>query len=153
MAHRVVGWILEQSVDGIQPPANPPVKYDGTETALTANAFSAPVWVERVGTLSIQVTTGAGSTLVGSFAIQGSNDVSNKEGSTMQADGQQTNWCPLTFLDEATGSQVQSKALASGAQSFIATIPVVSPRYIRWVFTFVSGSGSPIVKGQQKAVV
>jgi hypothetical protein len=146
MAHRVAGFVLHQSTDSIVQGAN---DFDGTN-AVSSNLFSQAFYVERVGTLCIQVSCPATGTPNGSFAIQGSNDQS-KEEVINKPDTYLVNWCPLSFLDEATGATVQSKAVA-GAQSFLATIAVTGPRWVRFSWTNTSGTANLTVRAQVKAV-
>lgn len=149
MGTRVVGGVpLKVSIDGIDWVASEQL-FDGTN-AIAANMYSVPIWVERVGTLALHVSCPATGSPVGSFALQGSCDASKQEGNNLP-DPFLVNWATLSFTDESTGGVVQSKAV-SGASSFIATIPLVSCRWLRFVWTFTSGSALLTVKPQMKAV-
>lgn len=149
MGTRTPGFPLTISTDGLNPTATPATFFDGTN-AIGANRFGVPFHVERCGSLAFQVSCPATGTPNGSFAIQGSNDVSLQE-SNGKPDTNLLNWSTLSFVDEATGATVQSKAVA-GAQSFIASIQNITPRWVRFVWTNTSGSALLSVRAQEKGV-
>lgn len=148
MGTRTPGFLLTISTDGLTPTATPPTLFDGTN-AIGANRFGVPFLVERCGTMSLQVSCPVTGAPNGSFALQGSNDVSLQE-SRYQPDTNLVNWSALSFFDEAAGATVQSKAVA-GAQSFLISIPIVSPRWMRFVWTNTSGTANLTVRAQEKA--
>lgn len=151
MGTAFANFLMLHSPDGLNPDV-PPVKLDGS-VAYAATFTAMPFRVERVGTLSIHVSCPATGTPNGSFAIQGTNDASSREGSggNDNTDANMVNWATLSFFDEATGLTVQSKAV-SGASQFIVTIPIVSSRWVRLVWTNTSGSANLTVKVQTRAV-
>lgn len=148
MGTRISGFTFFTSPDGVNPSVDGLV-YDGTVTK-SANFIAQPILVEKVGTLGIQFSCPATGTPLGSFALQGSNDVSKQEGNN-KPDSYLVNWSTLSFYDEATGSTVQSKAV-SGASSFMVSIPVVSPRWLRIVWTNTSGTIAPTIRAVEKSV-
>jgi len=141
--------ILAISTNGIVPSATPTIYFDGTN-AITSTCYSVPVLAKKVDTLGLQWTTPVGSTLVGTLALQGSNDAGQLE-QNMTPDVTLTNWATISFWDESSASWTQSKAIASGASSGIETVQVFSARWYRWLFTFASGSGDLVLKVQEKA--
>ena len=148
MGIRVAAFNLLHSPDGVNPSTDG-VRFDGS-TPWGTSVFSQPFYVESVGTLAVQVSCPATGTPSGSFAFQGSLDASAQENRRLP-DVNLVNWGTLSFFDEATGVTVQSKTV-SGAQSFIATIQVVSPRWIRFAWTNTSGQASLTVRAQEKSV-
>lgn len=148
MTTRFVGFTFLTSPDGINPSADG-LHYDGTLTK-GANFFTQPLLTKAVGTLSIQFTCTATGTPLGSFAIQGSDDISLQE-SFEKSDTNVKNWSTLSFFDEGAGATVQTKAV-SGAVSYIVTIPVVSSRWIRFAWTNTSGTVAPVITASGRAV-
>lgn len=149
MTTRLVKFTFLTSPDGINPSTDG-FHYDGSQTK-GANFFTQPTLTQAVGTLSIQFTCPATGTPLGSFAIQGSNDISLQEGNGEHSDTNVVNWSTLSFFDEAAGATVQSKAV-SGAVSFIVSIPIVTTRWIRFAWTNTSGTVAPIIKASGRAV-
>jgi hypothetical protein len=150
MGIKIIGGVpLWHSPDGINPNADG-LRLDGTNVWSATTIYGQPIYVENVGTLSMHVSAPVTGTPNGSFALQGSNDKCNHE-LTRVPDGLMVNWAVLSFFDEATGLIVQSKAV-SGAFSVMATIPVISSRWVRFVWTTTSGSALLTVKPQMKAV-
>jgi hypothetical protein len=132
--------------DGVTP--NPGVFYDGT-LALAANMTTVPVWVKDLDAFGIAFSTPAGSTLVGSIALQVSNDKSQREQNGVP-DALLQNWVTLSFWDVAAGAQATTKAVASGAQALMLSERVCAYRWVRLVFTFTSGTGLAKIALQQK---
>lgn len=149
MGVRVAGGIpLAITADGVTPiPGG--LRFDGAN-AIAASTTAEPILVERVGSLALHVSCPATGSPNGSFAIQGTNDASDQEGN-MKPNTKLVNWATLSFFDEATGLVVQSKAVV-GAQSVIASIPVVTVRWLRFVWTNTNGSALLTVKPETKAV-
>lgn len=133
--------------DGVTP--NPGVVYDGT-LALAANMTSAPINVMNLDAYSVAFATPAGSTLVGSLALQVSNDQSGQE-TTKTSDALLKNWQTLSFWDVGAGAQAVTKAVASGAQALLLAEQACVYRWARLVFTFTSGTGLAVVRFQAKA--
>jgi len=134
------------STDGINPSATPSINFDGSN-AIAAARFSVPMLCKFHDTIGLQVSSPAGSTFVGSYSIQGSNDQSQLEDNG-NPDVNLTNWATLSMWDEASGAWVQSKALASGQQSFISTVQILSCRWVRLNLAFTSGTG--LLKAQMQ---
>lgn len=135
------------SNDGVSP--NPGVYLDGT-LAVGAGFTSAPFSVSNLDAFSVQCSTPTGSTLVGSVALQVSDDQSGNEldkipGVLLQ------NWVTLSFWDVAAGAQAVTKAIATGAGSVMLAERNCSYRWARLVFTFTSGTGNLKATVQQKA--
>lgn len=148
MTTRISGFTFWTSPDGVQPSTDG-FKYDGTVTK-SANFTAQPILVEKVGTLSIQFSCPVTGAPLGSFSLQGSNDVSKQEGNN-KPDLNLVNWSTLSFFDEATGATVQTKAVA-GASSFVVSITAVSPRWLRIVWTNTSGTITPTITAVEKSV-
>jgi hypothetical protein len=140
-----VDFTLSTSLDGVT--ANQVL--DGTST-ISATFNSLPVWVKSNDTLGLQVSAPSTGAPTGTFALQGSNDLSAQEGNN-KPDVNLKNWSTLSFWDEATGAWVQSKAFAGAAASFMATIQVLSPRWLRLVWTNTSGTALLTVRVQSKS--
>jgi hypothetical protein len=133
--------------DGVSP--NPGQTLDGNTVTISGAFVSTPVEVKDLDTYSIQFSTPAGSTLVGTLTLEGSNDQSGQE-TTMRPDVLLQNWQSMSFWDQGAGAQAANKAVASGAQSFILAERVCTYRWVRLRFAFTSGSGKPTVSVQQK---
>jgi hypothetical protein len=110
---------------------------------------TVPVFLKDIDAYSIQFSTPAGATLVGSFALQVSNDRGNQE-QTGRPDVTMVNWTPLFFTIVATDVRAATLAVASGAQALMVKEPVCAYRWVRLVFTFTSGTGTPRISLQQK---
>ena len=134
------------SNDGVS--ANPGIVYDGS-LALAANMTTAPVNVTELDAYSIGFATPAGSTLVGSVALQASNDQSGQE-TTKRSDNLLANWQTISFWDVGVGAQATTKAVASGAQALLLAEPSCTYRWVRLVFSFTSGTGLAVLRLQAK---
>jgi hypothetical protein len=128
------------------------VLLDGAEPAIVANMVTSPVLVADLDAYSIQFSTPAGSTLVGTLTIEVSNDRSNREQTGAADPGTTVNWTPISMWDWGAGAQAANKAVASGANSFMLGDRVSGYRWARLRFAFTSGSGVPTVAMQQKGV-
>ena len=117
---------LQQAAANNVDPQSPPVYLDGTEAAIVASFDTVPVWTKDLDAYSIEFSTPAGSTL--------------------------ENWQTISFWDVGGGLQAASKAVASGVNALLLADRVCCYRWVRLVFTFTSGSGSPKVSLQQKGV-
>jgi len=136
------------SNDGVTP--NPGQNLDGATVTISAAFVSVPVEIKDLDAFSIQFSTPAGSTLVGSISLEMSNDQSGQE-TTMTPGVLLQNWVPsIQFFDEAGAALATTKAVASGANQFILSIRNCTTRWVRLRFTFTSGSGKPTVTLQQK---
>ncbi len=125
---------------------------DGTEAAQVASFKTVPVFVKDLDAYSIQFSTPAGSTLVGTLTLQVSNDRSSQEQTGKADPGTVTNFVPISFWDWGAGAQAPNKAVATAANQILIGDRVCGYRWVQLVFTFTSGSGSPKVAMQQKGV-
>lgn len=139
------------SSDGTNPSASPQLLFDGTN-AIAATRWSVPLWVKQYDRLTLQVSTPVASTLVAAITMEGSDDAGKMESLGQLTPGDSNmNWSTLSFVDEATsGALVITKSLASGAQSFIFTVPSFGVRWWRMKETFTSGTGNLIATVQMK---
>jgi hypothetical protein len=127
---------------------NPSVVYNGT-VALASGMTTAPIFTKRSDAYSVQISLPVGSTLVGSFALQCSNDLTPDDQS-VQSSAQTANWTTLSFWDVGTGSYLSTKAIVSGANSIVLAERGCVYRWMRLVFTYVSGTGDPTITYQDK---
>jgi hypothetical protein len=142
------GNVLKQSVDSFTPNG---LAFDGSAgSVVSGNLFSMAIWTPGNDRLSIQVSAPVTGSPVGSYAFQGSNDVSAQESNALP-DGNLKNWSTLAFFDEATFAQVASKAF-SGPASFLATLQNLGPRWVRFAWTNTSGTGLLTVRVQSKSI-
>lgn len=137
--------ILWTSTDG---QSQGTTKFDGT-TVINANAFSTPILVNARDGIGLQVSAPSTGSPNGSFALQVSNDKPASELSAIP-DKLLANWSTVSFWDETTGAWAQSKAFV-GAQSYMVTIPLISARWIRFVWTNTSGTANLTVRAQFKS--
>lgn len=124
-------------------------RLDGSNT-YSSNFWSLPALLKSADTVGIQFSCLGTGSPNGTVAFQGSNDVSEYESVQGPFNGQNVdtnllNWATMSFWDEATGLWLQSKAV-SGASSYLFTIPILSPRWLRMSWTNSSGSVAPIAK-------
>lgn len=131
-------------------PAAAPNQLDGT---LSQNAAfgCVPVWVKDLDAWGIQFAT-AGGTLVGTLTVQASCERGNTE-QTGAPDATLSDWTTIAVLDKtatAPGTLVTSKAVASGAQSILLADLTCVYRWVRLLFAYTSGTGSPRITFHQK---
>ena len=139
--------------DGISYPVPPgaPLQYlDGgnatygaaqSSPAIAASFTTAPFLVKLLDQFSLQISTPASSSLVGSFAFQCSNDPGQKE---PFSDVTLFNWSTLglnTTNGASSTALVTTLAIASGAQALMLREALCHYRWFRSVFTWTSGSG------------
>jgi hypothetical protein len=135
--------------DGVS--SNAGQNLDGATVTISAAFVSAPIHVKDLDAYSIQFSTVAGDTLVGTLTLEYSNDQSGQE-LTETPGVLLKNWIPSTqFFDEGAAALATSKAVASGAQTFMFSVRNCTHRWVRLRFAFTSGSGKPTVTLQQKA--
>lgn len=149
---------ISNAADGLTP-QTPGVNYDGTNS-ITATSVSVPWKVQNWDAYSVQLTLGAGSTLVAVMTLEASNDdelllVGPQGGGVANAtpsarDYGLGNFTPISVWDFAAGAQAASKAIASGANSILIGERVCGYRWVRTRLVFTSGAGSPLIRVQAK---
>lgn len=138
--------VVVANADGITPSA---LSFDGTN-AIAASSKGVPLLCQSIDRLAYQVSCPATGAPNGAFSLQGSNDISAQEGN-VKADVNLLNWAALSFFDEATGAQVQTKAIA-GAQTFLFTVQQLGCRWVRVVWTNTSGTANLTIRPQAKSI-
>lgn len=122
-----------------------------SQGAIGAAFITVPCWVRDLDAWSLQITTGAGSTFVGTASIQVSNDRGGQE-QTGNPDVNVANWVTINIWDWSAGAQAANKAIATGAASYLIGDRVAGYRWMRLNMAYTSGSGLIRCMLQQKGV-
>jgi hypothetical protein len=141
--------LLVVSTNGIVPSATPAINFDGTNT-INSNVYSVPVLVKYGDRLGLQVSAPATGTPSGTITMQGSNDLSQLEGSNGYPDTNVVNWSTVSFFDELTFANVITKTFA-GAESLMFSIANCEYRWWRFLWTNTSGSALLTARLQVKS--
>jgi hypothetical protein len=144
--------VLVQSTDGYTPSAFPFVPLNGFQPANTATFYSVPINVDGLDTYRYVFATPAGSTLVGTVQLQATVDeVGSLTGTPNAADLPAADWVPLSFSVNGAAF-ANSFAVASGANQIALDEAACTYAWLRMLFTFASGSGSPTCKLRGKGI-
>lgn len=132
---------------------------DGVQTSTTlldgnsaqaASFNSSGFFVGRAEQFNVRIQVPATGSPSGSFKIQGSIDKPYGNGDL--PDKAVADWYDLYFLKPSDASIYSTQTVTSSGGTFGFSMPVCTDRYIRVVWTRVSGSISPTVKVQYKCI-
>ena len=121
------------------------LSFNGTNQ-IAANTYTLPLNMEEMDTISLQVSMPSTATGQGTVTLQGTNypyDSRNPPAAAttpVLGPAQNATWSTIGFWDEATQAWLGSKSLSNAATTFLLTVPVLSCRVFRVLWTNTAGT-------------